>query len=147
MVNIPNYSLNYYKDGAEVLSSRVIVGRPSRKTPLMSSALNNVVVNPPWNVPTSLVRQDIVPKARNDAGYFQRNGYTVLSGWSNDAEVINPSMIDWSIISPNNFPYRLRQAPGANNSLGRFKFNMPSSDAIYLHDTPNHGLFQRTFAP
>lgn len=143
MVNIPNYSLNYYKNGAEVLSSRVIVGRPSRKTPLMSSALNNVVVNPPWNVPTSLVRQDIVPKARYDAGYFQRHGYTVLSGWSNEAEVVDPSMIDWSMISPNNFPYRLRQAPGASNSLGRFKFNMPSSDAIYLHDTPNHGLFQK----
>lgn len=143
MVNIPNYSLNYYKDGAEVLSSRVIVGRPSRKTPLMSSALNNVVVNPPWNVPTSLVRQDIAPKARNDASYFQRHGYTVLSGWSNDAVAIEPSTIDWSVVSPNNFPYRLRQAPGANNSLGRFKFNMPSSDAIYLHDTPNHGLFQK----
>ncbi|CRY56706.1 L%2CD-transpeptidase YcbB [Yersinia intermedia] len=143
MVNIPNYSLNYYKNGAEVLSSRVIVGRPSRKTPLMSSALNNVVVNPPWNVPTSLVRQDIVPKARYDAGYFQRHGYTVLSGWSNEAQVVDPSMIDWSMISPNNFPYRLRQAPGASNSLGRFKFNMPSSDAIYLHDTPNHGLFQK----
>ncbi|CNH89517.1 MULTISPECIES: L,D-transpeptidase [Yersinia] len=143
MVNIPNYSLNYYKNGTEVLSSRVIVGRPSRKTPLMSSALNNVVVNPPWNVPTSLVRQDIVPKARYDSSYFQRHGYTVLSGWSNDAEVVDPSMIDWSMISPNNFPYRLRQAPGASNSLGRFKFNMPSSDAIYLHDTPNHGLFQK----
>ncbi|MGK4431950.1 L,D-transpeptidase, partial [Yersinia enterocolitica] len=127
----------------QVLSSRVIVGRPSRKTPLMSSALNNVVVNPPWNVPTSLVRQDIVPKARYDSSYFQRHGYTVLSGWSNDAEVVDPSMIDWSMISPNNFPYRLRQAPGASNSLGRFKFNMPSSDAIYLHDTPNHGLFQK----
>lgn len=143
MVNIPNYSLNYYKNGTEVLSSRVIVGRPSRKTPLMSSALNNVVVNPPWNVPTSLVRQDIVPKARYDAGYFQRHGYTVLSGWSNEAEIVDPSMIDWSMISPNNFPYRLRQAYGASNSLGRFKFNMPSSDAIYLHDTPNHGLFQK----
>ncbi|CNH63489.1 L%2CD-transpeptidase YcbB [Yersinia aldovae] len=143
MVNIPNYSLNYYKNGAQVLSSRVIVGRPSRKTPLMSSALNNVVVNPPWNVPTSLVRQDIVPKARYDSGYFQRHGYTVLSGWSNDAQVVDPSMIDWSMISPNNFPYRLRQAPGSSNSLGRFKFNMPSSDAIYLHDTPNHGLFQK----
>ncbi|MGG7667289.1 L,D-transpeptidase [Yersinia sp. J1] len=143
MVNIPNYSLSYYQNGTEVLSSRVIVGRPSRKTPLMSSALNNVVVNPPWNVPTSLVRQDIVPKARNDSSYFQRHGYTVLSGWSNDAEVIVPSMIDWSTISPNNFPYRLRQAPGASNSLGRYKFNMPSSDAIYLHDTPNHGLFQK----
>ncbi|MBL3217276.1 L,D-transpeptidase, partial [Klebsiella pneumoniae] len=86
MVNIPNYSLTYYQNGNEVLSSRVIVGRPSRKTPLMSSALNTVVVNPPWNVPTTLVREDIVPKAMRDGNYFQKHGYTVLSGWSNDAE-------------------------------------------------------------
>ncbi|WP_431222931.1 L,D-transpeptidase [Serratia sp. L9] len=143
MVNIPNYSLTYYLNGNEVLSSRVIVGRPSRKTPLMSSALNNVVVNPPWNVPTKLIREDIVPKAMHDASYFQRHGYRVFSGWSNDAEVIDPAMIDWSMISPRNFPYRIQQAPGTSNSLGRFKFNMPSSDAIYLHDTPNHGLFQK----
>lgn len=143
MVNIPNYSLTYYQNGNEVLSSRVIVGRPSRKTPLMSSALSNVVVNPPWNVPTTLVREDIVPKAMRDGSYFQEHGYTVLSGWSNDAEEINPSMIDWSTVSARNFPYRVRQAPGAANSLGRFKFNMPSSDAIYLHDTPNQSLFQK----
>ncbi|AHG21982.1 peptidase [Chania multitudinisentens RB-25] len=143
MVNIPNYSLIYYLNGNEVLSSRVIVGRPSRKTPLMSSALNNVVVNPPWNVPTKLIREDIAPHARHDAGYFQKHGYRVFSGWGNDAEVIDPSMIDWNVVSPRNFPYRVQQAPGASNSLGRFKFNMPSSDAIYLHDTPNHGLFQK----
>ncbi len=70
MVNIPNYSLTYYQNGNEVLSSRVIVGRPDRKTPLMSSALNNVVVNPPWNVPTTLVRQDIVPKVKHDPSYL-----------------------------------------------------------------------------
>jgi murein L,D-transpeptidase YcbB/YkuD len=121
----------------------VIVGRPSRKTPLMSSALNNVVVNPPWNVPTTLVREDIMPKAMNNPTYFQQHGYQVLSGWSNDAEVIDPSMIDWAMVSPSHFPYRIRQAPGANNSLGRYKFNMPSSDAIYLHDTPNHNLFSK----
>ena len=143
MVNIPNYQLTYYLNGNEVLSSRVIVGRPSRKTPLMSSALNNVVVNPPWNVPTTLVREDIVPKARNNPTYFQQHGYQVLSGWSNDAEVIDPMMIDWAMVSPSHFPYRIRQAPGASNSLGRYKFNMPSSDAIYLHDTPNHNLFSK----
>jgi len=143
MVNIPNYQLTYYLNGSEVLSSRVIVGRPSRKTPLMSSALNNVVVNPPWNVPTTLVREDIVPKAMNNPSYFQQHGYQVLSGWSNDAEVIDPSMIDWAMVSPSHFPYRIRQAPGASNSLGRYKFNMPSSDAIYLHDTPNHNLFSK----
>lgn len=46
MVNIPAYSLVYYQNGNQVLASRVIVGRPDRKTPMMSSALNNVVVNP-----------------------------------------------------------------------------------------------------
>ncbi|WP_370560040.1 L,D-transpeptidase [Edwardsiella tarda] len=143
MVNIPNYSLIYYRDGKDVLASRVIVGRPSRKTPLMNSELNNVVVNPPWNVPTKLVREDIVPKAMRDPGYFDRHGYTLLSGWSSDAQVINPYMIDWNSVSARNFPYRVRQAPGASNSLGRFKFNMPSQDAIYLHDTPNHALFNQ----
>lgn len=143
MVNIPNYSLTYYNNGATILSSRVIVGRPDRKTPLMRSALNNVVLNPPWNVPTTLVRQDIVPKVKQDPGYLYKHGYTLLSGWSADAEVIDPSMIDWHMVSAASFPYRIRQAPGAMNSLGRYKFNMPSSDAIYLHDTPNHGLFQR----
>jgi murein L,D-transpeptidase YcbB/YkuD len=142
MVNIPNYSLVYHLNGVEVLSSRVIVGRPSRKTPLMSSALNNVVVNPPWNVPTKLVREDILPKVMGDSGYLQRHGYTLISG-SGDAQVVDPSMIDWSMVSSRNFPYHIRQVPGATNSLGRFKFNMPSSEAIYLHDTPNHNLFQK----
>jgi len=143
MVNIPNYSLAYYVNGSEILSSRVIVGRPDRKTPLMRSALNNVVLNPPWNVPTTLVRKDIVPKVKQDPMYLYKHGYTLLSGWSSDAQVIDPSMIDWSMVSAASFPYRIRQAPGATNSLGRYKFNMPSSDAIYLHDTPNHGLFQK----
>lgn len=143
MVNIPNFSLTYYNNGNKILSSRVIVGRPDRKTPLMRSALNNVVLNPPWNVPTTLVRQDIIPKVKQDPSYLYKHGYTLLSGWSADAEVIDPSMIDWSMVSASSFPYRLRQAPGNTNSLGRYKFNMPSSEAIYLHDTPNHGLFQR----
>ena len=143
MVNIPNFSLTYYNNGSKILSSRVIVGRPDRKTPLMRSALNNVVLNPPWNVPTTLVRKDIIPKVKRDPGYLWKHGYTLLSGWNADAEVIDPTMIDWSMVSASSFPYRLQQAPGAMNSLGRYKFNMPSSDAIYLHDTPNHNLFQR----
>lgn len=142
MVNIPAYSLVYYQNGNQVLASRVIVGRPDRKTPMMSSALNNVVVNPPWNVPPTLARKDILPKVWNDPGYLERHGYTVMRGW-NSKETINPWQVDWSTITPSNLPFRFQQAPGARNSLGRYKFNMPSSDAIYLHDTPNHNLFQK----
>lgn len=142
MVNIPAYSLVYYQNGNQVLDSRVIVGRPDRKTPMMSSALNNVVVNPPWNVPPTLARKDILPKVWNDPGYLERHGYTVMRGW-NSKETIDPWQVDWAMITPSNLPFRFQQAPGARNSLGRYKFNMPSSDAIYLHDTPNHNLFQK----
>ncbi|CDH22752.1 L,D-transpeptidase [Xenorhabdus bovienii] len=143
LVNIPNYSLFYYLDGKEVLNSKVVVGRPSRKTPIMSSELNNVVINPPWTVPTSMTRKDIAPRAMRDPSYFRSRGYTVFSSWSNDAKVIDPSSINWEVTTPNNFPYRIRQAPGPTNSLGRFKFNMPNSEAIYLHDTPNQASFGR----
>ncbi|WP_139537171.1 L,D-transpeptidase [Klebsiella spallanzanii] len=142
MVNIPAFSLVYYQDGNQVLASRVIVGRPDRKTPMMSSALNNVVVNPPWNVPPTLARKDILPKVRNNPGYLEQHGYTVMRGW-NSKEAIDPYQVDWETITASNLPFRFQQAPGARNSLGRYKFNMPSSDAIYLHDTPNHNLFQR----
>ncbi|PXW43170.1 murein L,D-transpeptidase YcbB/YkuD [Klebsiella oxytoca] len=142
MVNIPAFSLVYYQDGSQVLASRVIVGRPDRKTPMMSSALNNVVVNPPWNVPPTLARKDILPKVRNNPGYLEQHGYTLMRGW-NSKEAIDPWQVDWETITASNLPFRFQQAPGARNSLGRYKFNMPSSDAIYLHDTPNHNLFQR----
>ncbi|PQQ32768.1 L,D-transpeptidase [Photorhabdus luminescens] len=143
MVNIPDYSLHYYLNDQEVLDSKVIVGRPSRKTPIMSSVLNNVVINPPWSVPTSLARKDIAPRGLDDPGYFQRGGYVIFSNWRADASVIDPYTIDWNVITPANFPYRIWQAPGPTNSLGRYKFNMPNSEAIYLHDTPNHNLFNK----
>ncbi|MEX0394765.1 L,D-transpeptidase [Providencia rettgeri] len=143
LVNIPGYSLDFYLNDEVILDSKVIVGRADRKTPIMSSALNNVVINPPWSVPTSMARKDIAPKGKQDPSYFSRKGYTVYSGWGADSYEINPYAIDWDNITPANFPYRIRQAPGPTNSLGRYKFNMPSSDAIYLHDTPNHSLFNR----
>jgi L,D-transpeptidase YcbB len=143
MVNIADYSLNYFVQGKQVLSSKVIVGRNDRRTPLMRSALNTVVINPPWNVPTNLVRQDIIPKVKQDPAYLQQHGYTLLSDWGANPVVINPYSIDWKTVNPKTFGYRVQQSAGPLSSLGRFKFNMPSSDAIYLHDTPNHKLFDR----
>ncbi|AIN64798.1 L,D-transpeptidase [Providencia stuartii] len=144
LVNIPAFSLNFFLNDEVILDSKVIVGRPDRKTPIMSSALNNVVINPPWSVPTSMARKDIAPRGKQDPSYFSRKGYTVYSGWGEDSFEIDPYSINWDVITPANFPYRIRQAPGPTNSLGRYKFNMPSSDAIYLHDTPNHSLFNRS---
>lgn len=144
MVNIPDFSLAYYVNGTEILTSRVIVGRPARKTPLMKNALTNVVINPPWNVPTKLIREDIVPKLKRDPDYLRRQGYTVYSGWGRGAEVVDTSTINWSEVSPKDVNFRFQQSPGGGNSLGRYKFNMPNSEAIYLHDTPNHRTFEKS---
>lgn len=136
-VNIPSYQLNYFRDGQLVLHSRVIVGKNERRTPVMQSKLSNVVVNPPWNAPTRLINEDIIPKVKRDPSYLERNGYSIIDSRGN---VVNPYSIDWANMGAK-FPYRLRQKAGDNSALGRYKFNMPSSDAIYLHDTPNRGLF------
>lgn len=88
---------------------------------MMSSALNNVVVNPPWNVPRTLARKDILPKLWNDPGYLERHGYTVMRGW-NGKETID-QLAGWlTTITASNLPFRFQQAPGARNSLGRYKF-------------------------
>lgn len=138
-VNIPSYQLNYYRDGQLVLNSRVIVGKNERRTPVMYSKLSNVVVNPPWNAPTRLINEDIIPKVKRDPSYLERNGYSIIDSRGNE---INPYSIDWASVGAK-FPYRLRQKAGDNSALGRYKFNMPSSDAIYLHDTPNRNLFAK----
>lgn len=138
-VNIPSYELNYYRDGQLLLNSRVIVGKNARRTPVMYSKLSNVVVNPPWNAPPRLINEDILPRVKQDPEYLARNGYSIINS---KGGVVDPYSIDWENMG-RKFPYRLRQAAGDNSALGRYKFNMPSSDAIYLHDTPKRGLFAK----
>ncbi|OOF68338.1 L,D-transpeptidase family protein [Rodentibacter caecimuris] len=137
-VNIPSYRLEYYRDGQLMLDSRVIVGKDSRRTPVMYSKLSNVVVNPPWNPTRRLINEDIVPKMRNNPSYAASHNYTIIDS---KGRAVDPYSIDWNNIGKN-FPYHIRQAAG-DSALGNYKFNMPSSDAIYLHDTPSRGLFSR----
>ena len=142
VVNIPNYELSLWLNDRHVLDSKVIVGRPSRRTPLMTTNVSSVVFNPYWNVPMSIMRKDILPKARRDRGYLHRNGFAVIRSWQS-SEQIPIHTIDWRIVNAKQFPYRLRQKPGNKNALGRFKFNMPNDHAIYLHDTPAKSLFAK----
>lgn len=142
-VNIPSYQLYYFRDGKLALQSKVIVGRDERRTPVMYSKLSNVVVNPPWNVPITIKNQDLVPKLRKDPNYAENHNYEILDGRGNK---ISAHSINWDLYNDpkKNFPYHIRQQAGDYSALGRYKFNMPSSDAIYLHDTPNKGLFGKT---
>lgn len=141
-VNIPSYQLFYFRDGQLALQSKVIVGRDDRRTPVMYSKLSNVVVNPPWNIPPTILTKDIIPKLAKNPGFADSAGYEIFDGNGNK---VNPRNVNWAqYVNSKNIPYRIRQKAGDDSALGRFKFNMPSSDAIYLHDTPNRGLFGKT---
>ncbi|XNM48736.1 hypothetical protein ACLK17_05845 [Escherichia coli] len=92
-----------------MLDSRVIVGRPDRKTPMMSSALNNVVVNPPWERTSNSGTQRYSAESARRSGYLESHGYTVMRGW-NSREAIDPWQVDWSTITASNY----RSAPAGS---------------------------------
>ncbi|MFP2770304.1 L,D-transpeptidase family protein [Oceanisphaera sp. KMM 10153] len=139
LVNIPEYRLRLYQDQVVVLDSDVIVGKGQRRTPIMSSKITNVVLNPPWNVPRSIIERDIVPRLYREPDYIEREGFEVLDG----AGLVPRAEWQARLYNGGGFPYRLRQKPGARNALGAYKFHLPNDDAIYLHDTPGRSLFSR----
>ncbi|MHC6529832.1 MULTISPECIES: L,D-transpeptidase family protein [unclassified Vibrio] len=142
VVNVPGFSMHYWAEGNEAFSSKVIVGRKARQTPVMKTYMNALIFNPTWNVPPTIMKEDILPKAKVNQSYLSQRHIQILKSWGS-SEVIDYQQIDWSSVDPNNFPYRLRQASGNWNALGRYKFNTPNAEAIYLHDTPSKYLFNR----
>lgn len=142
-VNIADYELEVVEEGRVVLAMRAIVGRPYRRTPTFSDRITYLVFNPYWQVPHTLAVQDQLPLIKKEPGYLQRMGFQVFQGWGADGRAVDPATIDWSGLSPRNFPYRLRQDPGPQNALGRVKFMFPNRFSVYLHDTPARELFAK----
>lgn len=143
MVNIAGFELRVMARGEERLRKRVIVGRPYRRTPVFSDQIRYLVFNPTWTVPRSLMVKDKLPEILADPDYLQRLGFTVYDGWGADRQAVDPASIDWSAITPRNFPYQLVQEPGPANALGQVKFMFPNKFDVYLHDTPARDLFSR----
>jgi murein L,D-transpeptidase YcbB/YkuD len=141
-VNVPAFKLEIVERGQVVETLRAIVGRRSRPTPVLSSAMTYLEINPYWHVPSKIAREDLLPKIQEDPFYIVRQGFRIFEGWAEGARELNPYSIDWSVFSQHHFPLRLRQDPAAHNALGRIKFIFPNDLAIYIHDTPSKNLFQ-----
>lgn len=144
IVNIPAFELRVMDNQTEALSMRVIVGRKSRPTPVLSSQLTYLEVNPYWNIPQKIARCDLLAKIQGDPEYLVRQGIQVFDSWQEDAPELDPLGIDWTSVSKNHFPFRLRQKPASRNALGRLKFMFPNSQSVYIHDTPGKYLFNKT---
>jgi L,D-transpeptidase YcbB len=140
-VNIPNYELQFIEGEKIIFQTHAIVGQPYRRTPVFSSLLTYMVVNPQWTIPPTILRHDIIPSVLKNPDYLKRRNMRVISYMGSE---INPSKIDWEKYKTERFPYMIRQAPGPSNAMGRIKFMFPNKYNVYIHDTPNHDLFGRT---
>lgn len=141
IVNIPEYRLRVYEKGKERLAMNVIVGKTMNSTPIFSDKMENVVLAPYWNVPASIVRDELGPKIAADPGYLERSNMELIDGKGNP---VSPSRVDFASVTRDNWKYTLRKKPGPKNDLGDVKFIFPNTNDIYLHDTPHDELFSQT---
>lgn len=137
VVNIPGAVVEAVANGRVERRHLAVVGRKDRQSPVISAKINQIVVNPTWTVPNSIIKNDIFAAVRKDPWYLNKNNLRTLS-WK--GEEFDPNQIDWTGKKPINF--LLRQDPGPANSLGQLKIDMPNGEAVYLHDTPKKELFK-----
>jgi murein L,D-transpeptidase YcbB/YkuD len=135
IINIPDYSLSVVNEKDTLKTHRIIVGKASRSTPILSSKLSYVVFNPTWTIPPTILKEDVIPAATKNRGYFASKNLTIYEG----STVVSPA--DW--IPSKGRSYRYVQAPGNSNSLGLVKIMFPNRFSVYLHDTNSRGYFNR----
>jgi len=139
-VNLPAYKLEVWDSGNVVLESKVIIGQPKTRTPVLNSMVANFITYPQWTVPYSIIFKEMLPKIRDDVNYLAKENLMVVDRYDS---VIDPAAIDWWKLSKKNFPYLIRQRQGDDNSLGVMKFNFRNKYDVYLHDTNARSLFAK----
>jgi len=122
MVNVPDFSLKVVNDHRLVWRTKIVAGKPQTPTPLTSASMDQVILNPSWYVPQSIIQNELLPAYQTDPNIFDRMGLEVRKGPDGNINVVQP--------------------PGAANALGRIKFNFPNKFQVYLHDTPEKNLFK-----
>lgn len=123
VANIPEFRLHVYEGDQEVMAMDIVVGKTANRTVIFSDELKYVVFSPYWNVPRSIVRNEILPAMERNPHYLERQNMEI-TGRRGGLPVI-------------------RQKPGRGNALGKVKFIFPNRFSIYFHDTPAKGLFER----
>lgn len=136
-VNIPAALIEAVENGVVVQRHNAVVGKIDRQTPILNSKIREIIFNPFWTAPKSIVQKDIIPLMRKDPQYLARNSIRILNEAT--GEEIAPEAVDWNTEDAVN--YMFRQDPGKINAMASTKINFDNPHAVYMHDTPQQGLF------
>lgn len=136
LINIPDFHLVAVSNNDTIQKLKIVVGKTERKTPILSSKLTTVVINPTWTVPPTIMKNDLIPSAKSNLGYFASRNFTI---YNSAGKVVEPA--NWN--ADKGTSYRYVQKGGVGNTLGRIKFMFNNNHAVYLHDTPSKWGFDK----
>ncbi len=138
-VNLADFHTRVIDNGEVTFITRSVIGRRDAQTPEFSDSMEHMVINPSWWVPRSIAR-GYIPNIIAGGGIAGGGNHLQLMA---GGRPVSRASVDWSTITPQNFPFDLRQPPGPRNALGSVKFMFPNRHAIYLHDSPDQHLMER----
>ena len=138
LVNIPAAEIEAVENGRVRSRHTAVVGKVDRPSPILTSRVHEINFNPYWTVPVSIVRRDLIPKMQNDPSYLANQKIHIFK-WGDETREYAYTEIDWNTDEATQ--YMFRQEPGELNSLGTVKINFHNQHQVYLHDTPQKGLF------
>ncbi len=141
-VNLPGYNLRVVDHDTLVFSSKIIVGGPVTRSPVLTSDISDFITMPQWTVPFSIVFKEMVPKIIKDSNFLASQNLMVVD---NNDSVVDPRTINWHKVDKTHFPYELKQREGDDNSLGVVKFNFRNKYSVYLHDTNVRWMFSKSY--
>ncbi|GAA4295503.1 L,D-transpeptidase family protein [Nibribacter koreensis] len=142
LVNIPDYTLHLLNSQAQtVWKTRVVVGQVKRnfQTRQINSRISYLVVRPTWNLPKSIIKNEIIPAVRRDASYLAKNHMDLYKEVRGRLVPLGVGSVNWKTVDATKIT--IIQRPGTWNALGQIKFLFHNPFDIYLHDTPAKALF------
>lgn len=137
VVNVPSQQIEAVSGGYVYSRHNAVVGREDRPTPVVATALSDVIFNPYWNAPASIVERDLIPKLLSDRNVLEEMNIKVFQGYGGPE--IDPRKVNWRRVVADD--YHFRQEPGEGNAMATAKINFSSPFGIYLHDTPDKVYF------
>jgi len=141
LVNIPAAKLEAVEGNRVVSSHAVIVGKPERPSPIVTSEISEINFNPYWHSPKSIVIKDIIPKARKSPRILSQMQIRIFDGYQGPE--VDPRSINWRAPAEEIADrYHFRQEPGGENAMASVKINFHNKYSVYMHDTPTKTLFQ-----
>ena len=144
LVDIATAQLWMIEDGAAVDSMKVVVGKTSSPTPELAGSIHYVTFNPYWHILDEVVQRKVAPIVlKRGVSYLKAARYETVSNWS-ESDSVDPKTIDWKAVADGSQQVFIRQRPGPNNMMGAVKFSFENDFDIFLHDTPQKGLFAKS---